>query len=234
MWLGLGIEVDAEDGQVRDRTVSRRDEVLQVLVARCRRGEVKVGLRRIDDLMFLRWSCRRRRVLAVAVASRARPIPMCWAERHSGVQAVVIEDARCRREQGGVAVVLAQEWCRRPAKEPVHGWDGERRRWRRGRSCDIGGDLLDTLSIDVHSSLAWVAAAAATVTTAVQDEGAAMAALSRTATAGLGQSKSARVTAAVAVAAEADAMALAAEASTATEAAETSIAVSKAMATCEG
>lgn len=157
---------------------------------------------------------------------------MCWAESHNGVQAIVEDDARWK--QGGVEVVFAQERCRRPTKEPVHGWDGERRRWRRRRSCNIDGDLLDTLSSGVHWSLAWVAVAAATVTTAVQDEGAAMAALSRTATAGLGQSKSARVTAAVAVAAEANAMALAAEANTAAEAAETSTAVSKAMATCEG
>jgi hypothetical protein len=162
---------------------------------------------------------------------------MCRAESHSGVQAVVIEDARCRREQDGVVVVLSQERCRMPAKEPVHGWDGERRRWRRRRSCDIGGDLLDTLSSGVHWSLAWIAVAeatvvAATVTTAVQDEGAATTALSRTTMTSL--SKSARATAAVAMVAEADAMALAAEASTVAEAAETSTAVSKAMATCKG
>jgi hypothetical protein len=75
--------------------------------------------------MFLRWSCRRRRVLAVAVASRVRPIPMCWAESHNGVQAVVEDDARWRRKQGGVEVVFfTQEGRGRSAEEPVHRRDG--------------------------------------------------------------------------------------------------------------
>jgi hypothetical protein len=103
---------------------------------------------------------------------------MRWAEGYPGVHVVAKEDARRRRGQGSVeVVVLAQEWCRWPAEEPVHRRDGERWWWWRRRSSNIVGDLLDTLSSGWHWGLARVVAA---VATAVQDKVTVLAAVCRT------------------------------------------------------